>query len=272
MPVMDYQGFIGAVQERAHIPGDEAERVSCATLQTLSERISGGEAEDLAKRLPERLHSCLTETDGADRFHFDEFVRRVAQRADIDESAAQRDSRAVFSALFHAVGPEEFHDMRSELPKDFDPVLDDALRDAGVIVTEPTEPQPGMSFDEFIEDVADRADVDREQAQRIAEVVLEVLAIRLTGGQVEDLEARLPPELHPAMERGLSQSGTTARTLSALEFAREVARRLDISSDDAEAHARAVFTTLRVCVGEKEFRDTIAQLPDDFRGLIAYQG
>lgn len=271
MAVMTYETFISTVEQGAHIPGDEAERAACATLQTLSERISGGETEDIARRLPDRLQSCLTPAEEQDTFHLDEFLRRLSERAAVDEPAAQRDARAVFSALFRAVGPEEFHDMRSELPKDFDPLLDAALRDASPLVTGETEPRPSMSFDEFVERVADRADVDRQRALRAIEVVLQVLAIRITAGQVDDLAARLPAELRAPLDRGLAESGPTARALTLDRFVREVAQREDVSTEEAADHIRAVMTTVREAVGEQEFRDTLAQLPDEFAPLLRYQ-
>jgi hypothetical protein len=58
---VDYASFITTVREIGHIPEDEAERAACATLQTLAERISAGEAGDLAERLPAELRSCVPE-------------------------------------------------------------------------------------------------------------------------------------------------------------------------------------------------------------------
>jgi len=70
---MDSQGFIGAVREAAHIPGDEARWVACATLQTLSERIASGETEDLRVRLPVELRSCLVGAHRPGCFGADDF-------------------------------------------------------------------------------------------------------------------------------------------------------------------------------------------------------
>jgi uncharacterized protein (DUF2267 family) len=273
MAVMTYEGFISTVQEVAHIPTDEAERSACATLQTLSERVSAGETEDIAERLPDRLRSCLSTGDGpAATFHADEFVRRVAERADVDEPAAHRDARAVFSALFHSVGPEEFYDLRSELPSDFDPLLDEATTTASTLTPAESEAKPGVSFGAFIQRVADRLDVDRQAAQRAAETVLEVLGIRISGGQVEDLAGRLPAELRAPLERGVAESGRAATAMSVDDFLRQIARRRDVSIDEAGDDVRAVMTTLREAVGEKEFRDTLRQLPDEYAALLRYQG
>jgi uncharacterized protein (DUF2267 family) len=272
MAVLTYEAFIATVRRAAHIPSEEAERAACATLQTLSERISAGETEDVAGRLPEQLRSCLSAGEAQDPFHADEFLRRVAERAGLDEPAAQRDARAVFSTLFRAVGPEEFHDLRSELPDDFDPLLDEALRDASTLATAETEAKPGVSADEFVGRVADRLDIDRERARGAVEAVLEVLAIRISGGEVRDLAARLPPELRPALQRGLSESALHATALSLDDFLRAIAHRERVSVEDAAAHVRAVLTTLREAVGEQEFDDMASQLPDEYAPLLRYQG
>jgi uncharacterized protein (DUF2267 family) len=272
MPVLTYEGFIATVQRAAQIPGEEAERAACATLRTLSERLSAGETEDVAGRLPDQLRSCLSGGGERTAFHAAEFLRRVAERAGVDEPAARRDARAVFSTLFRAVGPEEFADVRAELPDDFDPLLDDALRDASTLTTAETEARAGISADQFLERVADRLDVDRERARRASDAVLEVLAIRLSGGHVSELGARLPPELRPALQRGLSDSGLQATALSLDDFLRAIARREDTSMDAAAGDVRAVLTTLREAVGEREFEDTASQLPGEYAPLLQYQG
>jgi uncharacterized protein (DUF2267 family) len=268
MASMGYQDFIATVQEVAHIPDDEAERASCATLQTLAERISTGETEDLAERLPDELRSCLLTADERDRFHVDEFIRRISERASLEPPAAERDARAVLGALWLAVGPDEFADMRSELPKDFEPLLDDALRDVPPppVLSQPA-PADAMSYEDFVDRVAERAGIDRERAQRATDAVLEELAIRITGGQVEDLERLLAHELRPALERGRGRSGGAAKPLTLDTFLAEIARREGVDRGQATTQARAVLMTLREAVGEKEWHDTTAQLPDEYRLL-----
>jgi len=262
---MDYDGFIGTVSERAHAPAEEAERASCATLQTLAERLTAGEAEDVAERLPEPLRECLHRAGTYEPFHADEFLRRIAERAGLDRAHAEQDARAVFVALWRAVGPDEFHDLPSELPKDFEPLLDDALH-------EPPPPPPAgieatMPADAFVGRVAEKAGLDREHAWRATEAVLEVLAYRITAGQVEDLERRLPPAFQPALERGKAQR-RSARPLSVDTFVGLIAEREGVDRGQAAQHARAVFAVLREAVGEKEFHDTTEQLPSEYRALL----
>jgi uncharacterized protein (DUF2267 family) len=47
-------------------------------------------------------------------------------------------------------------------------------------------------------------------------------------------------------------------------FVRRVAEREGISLDTAFEHVRAVLSTLREAVGEQEFLDVTAQLPDEY--------
>jgi uncharacterized protein (DUF2267 family) len=270
MATVTYEDFVETVAERAELPGADAQRAACATLATLAERLSTGEVEDLAEHLPVELRACLDEAAAHEAFPVDEFLRRVAQRADLDDATARRAARALFIALGRAVGPEELHDVRSELPKDFDPLLDQALREVPDFVLGDIEGEPAVTLDAFLDRVAQLGGLggDHELALRAAEAVLEVLAIRITGGQVEDLAPRLPPELRPALARGLAAAGRAARPLSATEFVEQVQRREDVTKGEATQHIRAVMQTLREAVGEDEYRDTVAQLPDEYRTLL----
>ena len=50
---MKHDEFIGQVQHRARLSSrGEAERATRATLETLAERLAGGEEQDLAAQLP----------------------------------------------------------------------------------------------------------------------------------------------------------------------------------------------------------------------------
>jgi uncharacterized protein (DUF2267 family) len=265
--MIDYAGFVATVQERGEVPREEAEQVSCVTLRTLSERITQGEAEDLAERLPAELRSCVDTDHAPEKFHVDEFLRRVAERAGVDSSHAEHDVGAVLVALYRAVGPDEFRDMRAQLPKDFDPLLDEAVRQAPSGAFDAPEPDGRMAADQFLGRVAERAGIDRDRAERATAAVLEELAIRVSGGQIEDLERRLPRALRPPLERGLSRGRGGAQPVSLDAFLDDVARKERSDRSAATHHARAVLTTLREAVGEDEWRDTVAQLPTDYSAL-----
>ena len=61
---MKYDEFIGQVRHRARLSSHaEAERATRATLETLAERLAGGEAHDLAAQLPPELARSLEAPD-----------------------------------------------------------------------------------------------------------------------------------------------------------------------------------------------------------------
>ncbi|MEU7813023.1 DUF2267 domain-containing protein [Pseudonocardia sp. NPDC049154] len=56
---MDYATFTKTTAERAGLPEETAERIEHATLRTLADRITGGEAQDLAAQLPGGLIAAV---------------------------------------------------------------------------------------------------------------------------------------------------------------------------------------------------------------------
>jgi uncharacterized protein (DUF2267 family) len=72
------------------------------------------------------------------------------------------------------------------------------------------EQETGITLDQFLDRISERTGLDRDAALRAAEAALEVLAIRITAGQAEDIAAGLPPELRPALERGIAARGRAA--------------------------------------------------------------
>lgn len=265
MSVVDREHFVSGVEHVAGIPRDEAERAVEATLTTLAERISGGQARDIAKQLAPDLRPLLTDGDKAEPFGYADFLRRVAEREGVPPEVAERDARAVFAELGRAVTHDEIADMASELPRDFAPLII-----AAESVPGPPEPPVGtMTFDDFINRVARRAGLDPGRARRASEAVLEVLADRVSGGEVDDLARRLPAPFRPALERGKFESHGAARRMALDEFLKRIAELEDTTPEQAKEHVRAVMATLRETVGEKEFRDVTAQLPKDYAPLFA---
>jgi uncharacterized protein (DUF2267 family) len=256
-----YERFITTVEQKAGISWIDAERAARATLETLGERISWGQARDLAEDLPHELRGWLLEARGdAQPFDAREFIRRVAEREGVDEATAERHARAVFIALARLVRSEEIADLEAELPKDYEPLLS-AVRGRA---RDPAAPEV-LPIDEFLQRVADRAGLDRDAARRATDAVLETLAERVAGGQVDDMIDVLPSELRPALERGRERSGGKAQRMSLDEFVRRVGEREGGSYDDALEHARAVVATLREALPDKEFSDLLAQLPRGYQ-------
>lgn len=121
---MDANQFVNEVQAEADLPDHgTAERATLATLQTLSERIVGDEVIDLVSQLPTGLADALRTDAVAESFGLEEFVARVAQRAEIDEPHALRVAQAVMATTAHAVTSGEFSDVLAQLPNDYEPLV-----------------------------------------------------------------------------------------------------------------------------------------------------
>jgi uncharacterized protein (DUF2267 family) len=257
---VDAPRFVAIVQQAAGIDREHAGEAIAATLATLAERLDPGEARDLAAEVPPEYAPWLATDTPADRFGVDEFIRRVAEREGVDAARAERDARAVFAALGNAVSAGELADAAAQLPQDFAPLL-------------PRGPWVDrLTADEFAERIARRTGLDGERAMRAAEAVVETLAERISGGEVEDLEARLPLELHPALERGRAASGDHARSMPLQSFLRRVAEREGVPPAVALAHARAVLAELREAVGDEEFFDVMSELPPDYKRTLVPAG
>jgi uncharacterized protein (DUF2267 family) len=117
---VDYPTFIKAEADRAGLPQDQAESVAHATLRTLADRITAGEAQDLAAQLPGPLKDDLRkDREEAEAFDVDEFLRRVGERAHVDESTARTGAAATMVTVREAVTPGEFDDITSQLPQEY---------------------------------------------------------------------------------------------------------------------------------------------------------
>lgn len=255
-----YERFIAAVQQKAGILRSEAERATHATLETLAERLSAGEARDLAEQLPPELAPWIATTTAAEPFDVDEFLSRVAAREQVDPGTAEHHARAVFHALGQTVSEDEIGDMAAELPKDFAPLVAEAERRFVHL----------MPAAEFWRRVAERAALDTDRARRATDAVLTTLAERISRGEIDDLISRLPVELHPPLQKGDDLSNGAARRMSLDDFLRRIAEREGVTPAEAREHARAVFATLREAVGEHEFLDVSAQLPVEYAAVEAH--
>ncbi|MEA2379792.1 MAG: hypothetical protein QOD13_3699 [Thermoleophilaceae bacterium] len=257
---MRYGTFMTTIEQVGDLTREEAERATAATLQTLAERITRGEAEDIASFLPEEMRPLLTSVpEPAEAFDHHEFIRRVAEREGVDQQTAFDHARAVFTALGAAVAPGELRDMVAQLPADYESLLA-----AAGIGRDRRAERPA----DLIGRVAELTGLDHDAARRATDAVLETLAVRISRGEVEDLENELPPDLRHALEEGLGES-SAAKPMSLDEFVEHIARREGAADEEARRHARAVLTALREYVSEREYSDVTAQLPKDYAPILA---
>lgn len=261
-----YERFLTTIREQTGLDRDRAERAAMATLVTLRERLGGERAHELAEDLPERLATWLADApQRAARFDVQAFLRRVAEREEVDAETASRHARAVLRALARVAPAYEVDDLVDALPHEFEPLIGDAGRELR------TRAEPEVrTFEAFLDRVRERADLDLGEAQRASEVVLEVLAERLADGEVDDLQAALPGPFGEALERGRrrGRARPRPRSRSLDETVAELARREDAGFDTAFRHLRAVVATLAEALPAAELHDVLGQLPRAFRDVL----
>ncbi len=122
---MKYDEFVGQVQHRAQL-GSSGDAVGAirATLQTLGERLFGGEAADLAAQLPREIGVYLELGGKKETFSIDEFFRRVTEREGVDRPDAVYHARVVMEVIGEAVTKGEMDDVRAQLPDEYDPLFE----------------------------------------------------------------------------------------------------------------------------------------------------
>src|SRR6266516_6909857 len=124
---MKHDEFIGRVQHYARLASrGDAERATRATLETLGERLAGGEPKDLAAQLPPEIAQYLQQayTGIQEKFSLDEFFWRVSQREGVDLTESTYHARIVIALLSEVVTMGEIEDIRAQLPEDFAKLLE----------------------------------------------------------------------------------------------------------------------------------------------------
>jgi uncharacterized protein (DUF2267 family) len=255
---VDYAEFVETVRKRAHAGRDIAERAARATLETLAARISPAERKHLAGLLPAELGSAVLAVEGPRQvFGVPDFYRHVSERERVARPIAEEHVRAVFGALGLALSPEQLDHVAAELTPDYEELLAEAARARDEATRGP------MSAAEFVRRVARRVQVDEDSARRATDAVLETLGEYLTRTEVDALIDALPAELHGPLQRSRDRTA-----LDPDEFVRRVAEREGTTPGLAHEHARAVFTTLRAAVPDREFAHLEVELPGDLLVLI----
>jgi uncharacterized protein (DUF2267 family) len=123
---MKDQEFMDKVRERTGLDEDQADKAVRATLNTLAQRLAGGEPKDLASQLPGELKEAMLLTTGrgmGEPLSVEQFVETVADREGCPPDAAQGHVRAVMETLREAVTEGEYHDLVAQLPQDYRPLV-----------------------------------------------------------------------------------------------------------------------------------------------------
>ena len=123
---MQFHEFTGEVQHRIEgATQGEAVRATRATLTALGERIAAGEAHDLAAVLPMEIDWYLTSPDHRNRFDYEGFLERVAERTDSTTDEAESIARAVIDLVAEQAPAGELDDVHDERPADYAPLFPD---------------------------------------------------------------------------------------------------------------------------------------------------
>lgn len=124
---VDSDEFVQRVQGAAELDDARNARAATeATLRTLGEHLTAGEAADVDALLPEDLRGFLTATsdETPGDFSVDEFYRRVSEREGTDPTEATTHVRAVMDALAETVGENRLLDVRDQLPSEYDSLFE----------------------------------------------------------------------------------------------------------------------------------------------------
>lgn len=100
--------------------------MTAATLETLGERLSAGQAADLAVYLPDSLAEPLRDSEGDEppAFEREEFLERVVDRSEADPDDVAELVRAVTTALSQTVSNRELQKVTDQLPEQFTPMFE----------------------------------------------------------------------------------------------------------------------------------------------------
>ncbi|MFP8953692.1 DUF2267 domain-containing protein [Natrialbaceae archaeon A-arb3/5] len=121
---MNYKEFIGQVQHRLEFAQfGQAVRATRAVLTTLGERLQEGEATDLASPLPMEIDRYLTDAEHGQRFDYQEFLDRVADRANVDRPDANYHAQQIVAIVADVVPAGNIEKADNQLPEDFDPLF-----------------------------------------------------------------------------------------------------------------------------------------------------
>jgi uncharacterized protein (DUF2267 family) len=117
------KAFVERVAARGGLPPGVAARATEAVLETLAIRVAEGQADDLAKRLPQDFRPWIRRGIAiggpkAEPIDLDAFLDRVAEREGVPREAVTHHVRVVFEVLRETVGEPELLDTLAELPKE----------------------------------------------------------------------------------------------------------------------------------------------------------
>ncbi|MFF4213167.1 DUF2267 domain-containing protein [Streptomyces sp. NPDC001796] len=123
-----------------------------------------------------------------------------------------------------------------------------------------------MQHHEFLARVRELGEYEsQDEAAKVTDAVLSVLAQRISPGEVDDLASQLPGPLGQAL---VEAKQAQAESFGIEEFYRRVAERTGARPRTAQWDASAVLTTLAGAVSGGELNQIISQLPSGYAVLF----
>lgn len=250
--------FVDLVQQRAGVDRSRAEALAEATMQALAEQVDSGELVKLTAQLPRKLKEAATPSvpHGGRATSLGELSYRVGELAGItstdDSQRLPSYVRTVFGVLAEAVAEEELRPVLDQLPDEFD----------HLVPASPDRADP----DAFLAQVQEHGGIsERAQANTVTGVTLNLLADRISTGQARDLSPALPEGLRTYLKtnKKTPQSFDKGTMLDRVITATGAA-----DEHTAERQVRAVFTTLRAWISQKQLDDTRSELPPEIAELF----
>jgi uncharacterized protein (DUF2267 family) len=193
----DAHEFVRRVAHRTGFDDDKARRAARAVFLTLHEAVAHGELEDWESYLsPDYIDIAARHADGGkspraaepgmpgrDRVDARKFLRRVAERAGLDDDQAEKVTEAVLETLGERIAFGEAADLAQQLPE---PAASALVRTGG--------DAQAIPVDEFVHRVAEREHAPEPVAREHVRAVLATVRESVTADEWRDTLAELPRE------------------------------------------------------------------------------
>jgi uncharacterized protein (DUF2267 family) len=120
-----------------------------------------------------------------------DFTLRVAELAGLDREQARTAAEAVLETLAVRISAGEVEDLKNEIPQDLHAALERGLRES--------REARRMSVEEFLDHIAEREGIDRDEALEHTRATFAALRELITGKEFSDMAAQLPAEYAPLL-------------------------------------------------------------------------
>ncbi|HEY6879130.1 MAG TPA: DUF2267 domain-containing protein [Polyangiales bacterium] len=261
----DASSFLRDVGKAARLPHDvEASASAMVTGAVLAERISRARFQHLLAELPLSVRNIFAEprnepSEGVEAFERDEFVRRVAERLDVDLALSRSIVPGVFRALRAWLSAEQVADVASRLPRMLEREwLSYAPNEVLPSGRTPTRPSVHLLIRKI---EAEGPLPEGLSAVRALDAVLRTMALYLADEPLTALSAALPDGVR------LMPAEPEAWPASTGSFVGRLGAALHIGEDAARQVVDRVFLAAGLVLPVAFVETVSAELPADARAI-----